>query len=325
MKIIKLKEFKELEKLYGMWNEEFGFIFPITEELFNKNVVEYGDNIFDESFVALVDNEAVGFIIGKTWSKNIVVPTYDKTGWVSLIYVKPKFRKQGIGSKLLEKVEEIFESKNLESIFLGKDYYNFFPGLPVDLKYFRPWFEKRGFVGPYDTNDLIKKVSLSTKKEVLAPFKDGKNYTIRRANLDDYENLGNLIKKNWPGRWYLEFLDYFAHGGTGYEYMVCLDEDGIICGFCKVCDYDTPLVLAGYSLNFHGRFERIGGIGPLGVDVDYRRRNIANNILKQIVNELIDRNTTDIIIDWTNLMHIYRNYGFEIWKSYTYYEKKIKK
>ena len=49
------------------------------------------------------------------------------------------------------------------------------------------------------------------------------------------------------------------------------------------------------------------------------------DILKQIVNELIDRNTTDIIIDWTNLMHIYRNYGFEIWKSYTYYEKKIKK
>ena len=325
MEIIKLKEFKELNKLYGMWNEEFGFIFPITEELFNKNVIEYGDNIFDESFVALVDNEAVGFIIGKTWSKDIVVPTYDKTGWVSLIYVKPKFRKQGIGSKLLEKVEEIFESKNLESIFLGKDYYNFFPGLPVDLKYFRPWFEKRGFVGPYDTNDLIKKVSISTKKEVLAPFKDGKNYTIRRANLDDYENLGNLIKKNWPGRWYLEFLDYFQHGGTGYEYTVCLDENGIICGFCKVCDYDTPLVLAGYSLNFHGRFERIGGIGPLGVDVDYRRRNIANNILKQIVNELIDRNTTDIIIDWTNLMHIYRSYGFEIWKSYTYYEKKIKK
>ena len=50
---------------------------------------------------------------------------------------------------------------------------------------------------------------------------------------------------------------------------------------------------------------------------------IANNILKQIVNELIERKTTDIIIDWTNLMHIYRNYGFEIWKSYTYYEKKL--
>ena len=183
MEIIKLKEFKELNKLYGMWNEEFGFIFPITEELFNKNVVEYGDNIFDESFVALVDNEAVGFIIGKTWSKDIVVPTYDKTGWVSLIYVKPKFRKQGIGSKLLEKVEEIFESKNLESIFLGKDYYNFFPGLPVDLKYFRPWFEKRGFVvkGMFDSNPEL--VGKECRGAVVMPMEEMPDF-IRNNNID---------------------------------------------------------------------------------------------------------------------------------------------
>ena len=325
MNIVKLKEFKEINKLYEMWNEEYGFIFPITKELFNKNVLEYGGDIFEESFVALIDNEPVGFILGKTWSRDLVIGNYDKTGWVSLIYVKPKFRNIGIGSALLGKVEEIFVNKNLETVYLGKDYYNFFPGLPVDLKYFRPWFEKRGYAGAYDTNDLIKKVNEKTKYEKLVDFKDGKNYTIRRACKDDFDGLEKLIKKNWPGRWYLELVDYIEHGGTGHEYMISLDENGVVCGFCKICDYDTPLVLAGYSLNFHGRFERIGGIGPLGVDVDYRRRNIANNILKQIVNELIDRKTTDIIIDWTNLMHIYRNYGFEIWKSYTYYEKKLKK
>ena len=325
MEVVKLKEFKNIEKLYEMWNEEYGFIFPITKELFNKNVIEYGGNIYDESFVAIVDNVPVGFIIGKTWHRELVVGNYDKAGWISLIYVKPKFRNMGIGSLLLNKVEEIFVDKELETIYLGKDYYNFFPGLPVDLKYFRSWFDKRGYVGAYDTNDLIKKVNEKTVFETLVPFKDGKKYIIRRACIDDYNGLEKLMKKNWPGRWYLELVDYFEHGGTGHEYMICLDENGVVCGFCKVCDYDTPLILAGYSLNFHGRFERIGGIGPLGVDVDYRRRNIANNILKQIVNELIERKTTDVIIDWTNLMHIYRSYGFEIWKSYTYYEKKLKK
>jgi predicted acetyltransferase len=76
-------------------------------------------------------------------------------------------------------------------------------------------------------------------------------------------------------------------------------------------------------MNFYDRFEFLGGIGPLGVDIEYRKRNIANNILKTIINELINKKVSEIIIDWTNLMHIYQKYGFEIWKSYTYVYKEI--
>ena len=79
----------------------------------DKNVIEYGGNIYDESFVAIVDNVPVGFIIGKTWHRELVVGNYDKAGWISLIYVKPKFRNMGIGSLLLNKVEEIFVDKEM--------------------------------------------------------------------------------------------------------------------------------------------------------------------------------------------------------------------
>ena len=82
-------------------------------------------------------------------------------------------------------------------------------------------------------------------------------------------------------------------------------------------------MLNGYSMNFYARFESLAGIGPLGVDSNHRKLNIANNILKTIINELIDLDTTDIIIDWTNLMHIYQKYGFETWKAYTYVYKEL--
>lgn len=325
MTIIKLNEFKKPEELYNLWNKEFGFIFPITEELFNKNVYNYGPSAINNSFVAMENDDVVGFIIGKTWDNKIEVQGYNDIGWISLIYVKPEFRKQGIGSKLLGKVEEIFLKQNKTIINLGKDYCNFFPGLPVECKIHRSFFEKRGFFIGYDTNDLIKNIDSTTKKEILKQYKDHRNYTIRRATTSDFEGIDKLIKSNWPGRWYMEFKDYVENGGTGYEYMICIDDEDNVCGFCKICDINTPLALAGYSMNFYDRFAHLGGIGPLGVDINYRKRNIANNILKTIVNELIDNGSTNIIIDWTNLMHIYQKYGFEIWKSYTYVYKELKK
>ena len=325
MEIIKLSEYQNSNKLYELWNEELGFIFPITFELFQKNVFEYGPACLENSFVVVIDGVAVGFVIGKTWMEKHDLPSYNELSWISLIYVKPEFRRRGIGSLLLEKVEEIFKKQNKKNIYLGKDYYNFFPGLPVELKIHRAWFEKRGFTIGYDTNDLIKKVNSLTKKEELKLFKDGKNYTIRRATKTDFVGIDKLIKENWPGRWHMEFVDYVSNGGTGHEYMICLNEDNQVLGFCKVCGKTTPIILNGYSMNYYDRFESLSGIGPLGVDKNFRKLNIANNILKTIINELLVDGTTDIIIDWTNLMHIYQKYGFEVWKSYTYIYKELEK
>lgn len=43
------------------------------------------------------------------------------------------------------------------------------------------------------------------------------------------------------------------------------------------------------------------------------------------VNSLIERKVSDIIIDWTSLVDFYRKFGFEVWKSYKYFEKKEEK
>ena len=38
MKIINLNKYEKLEKLYQIWNAEYGNIYPISAELFNRNI-----------------------------------------------------------------------------------------------------------------------------------------------------------------------------------------------------------------------------------------------------------------------------------------------
>lgn len=319
--MITYKNFKDylkvkVLKLHSLWNDELGFIFPISEELMQRNTYNTLGFLEEHSYVALNDNEPIGFVINKIWLHDYHIENNLNTGWISLIYVKKKFRNMGIGSELLQKSIDAFKSLGCTKIYLGRDYQNFFPGLPVDLKAHLKWFTKRGFCGLYDTNDLVNN-KLDFKYE-LRDYTDNSPYTIRIGNKLDLPKIDAFFKKNFPGRWHVEFLDYVSNGGNGSEYLICLDQFENVCGFCKIQTFDTPINLIGYSLTWRSRFDRIGGIGPLGVDKDYRHKNIAYNLLVSSINELIDRNCQKAIIDWTNLMELYRKFGFEIWKSYTY-------
>lgn len=303
-------------KLHSLWNDELGFIFPISDELMKRNTYDTLGFLEEHSFVAICDDQPVGFVINKIWSHDYEIENYKNTGWISLIYVKKEYRNRGIGTELLERSKSAFKKLGCNNIFLGRDYQNFFPGLPVELKAHLKWFAKRGFESHYDTNDLVN-YNLSSKYE-LRNYLDGNSYEIRLGNKKDFPKIKTFFEKNFPGRWLVEFSDYVLNGGNGSEYLVCLDQQENVCGFCKVQTYKTPIELIGYSLTWRNRFVRAGGIGPLGVDKDYRHNNIAYNLLVAGYNHLIDDGCQTAIIDWTNLMELYRKFGFEIWKSYTY-------
>lgn len=315
MLYVTLKDYNNLDEIHKLWNKEYGFIYPISKELFQRNLMNVS---YESSFVCLNDdNNLVGFILLKFWQDEFKIGDYDESSWISLFYVDPKLRRLGIGSKLLELAEKEAKQKNKKTLYLGKDYLNYFPGLPVDLKQSCPWFEKRGFVRPYDTYDLIKKVNKSEKLRLK-----NNDFIFRTSTLNDKENLIQFMKNNWPGRWLKELLDYYANGGTGKEYVVGIDGDKI-CAFAKVGLPDTKSLLISYSSTWKNRFDALGGIGPLGVDVSYRKRQLGYDVVAYAHNHLIDNNASDIIIDWTGLLEFYRKMGFEVFKSYFYMSKTL--
>ena len=311
MQIRKINEFDSIEKLYFAWNKEYGNIFPISKELFDRNT---SNSYVDASYVATINNNMVGFIIGKVWDNEYEIKGYNECGWINLIYVLPQYRKRGIGTILLEKVESEFRKLNKCIIHLGRDYLNYFPGLPCDLKNSLEWFKKRGYNNPYNTYDLI-----CSKNKDLTPL-ENLDYIFRCANLNDKDKLIEFMNRNWPGRWTKEVIDYFDSGGTGKEYLLILDNDKI-CAFAKIGYPNTLENLISYSLTWRERFERLGGIGPLGVDKEYRGRHLGKDIVLYSKNTLVEFGVSDIIIDWTGLLDFYRPMGFEVWKSYFYLTK----
>lgn len=314
MKIINLKEYEKLEQIYQIWNAEYGNIFPINAELFNRNI----ENIYMKaSYVAIDDEKLVGFVIGKVWHDLYEIKGYDEIGWISLIFVTPKYRKLGIGTELLNLSIDAMKECGVKIINIGKDYNNFFPGLPVDLIKYQTWFQNRGFEFTYQTHDLISR----NNKNKLKIVND--NYKFISANNLNKEEVINFIKTNWPGRWTKEAIDYYNNGGLGNEYLICLNDKNEICAFSKVCYPTTSIKHISNSHTWRARFDALGGIGPLGVAPAYRGNHLGYDIVASAVNNLIEAKVTEMIIDWTGLLDFYRKMGFEVWKSYSYLFKKL--
>ncbi|QVK18508.1 GNAT family N-acetyltransferase [Mycoplasmatota bacterium] len=311
-----LLQFTEYQALRNCWNQEVGYIFPISENLFESSVINNKDLLKKGSYVALHQNEVVGFILAKTWKDSFQLGPYKNIGWISLFYVRNKFRNQGIGSKLLELVEEAFKIENKQHIVLGRETFNFFPGLPVDFVNHRKWFIKRGYELGEASYDMIRDLK-QIKEKLPMPATP---YEIRVSNISDKEKIIDFFERCFPGRWEFEAKNYFSSGGQGREFVIALDSDKVI-GFARINDQQSPQIL--YNINWSSRFDNLGGVGPLGVDRDYRKQKLGYMVTAYAVNEAIDRGCTTCIIDWTGLVNFYHIFKFDVWKSYDKFEKKI--
>jgi len=313
-----LKEFKNYEELYKIWNDEFHQDFLITKEVFYRNVINC-INVCDEaSFVAVDDNQVVGFIVAKTWNEIYKVNGYEDTGWISILYVRKSYRNCSIGTTLLTMSEDALKSLGKSTINLGKDPNNFFPGIPSQYTSSIHWFEKRGYTLVRDTYDLMNEVDNHTQLIKLPEIQ----YEIQYLTNGYYHKTMEFMERNFPGRWSYELYDYRHRGGTGREYLILIDKGDVI-GFCRVNDHNTAII--NYNMTWVGSFKKPGGIGPLGIDSNYRGQNLGFYIVAYATNELIQKNVSNIVIDWTSLISFYQKFGFSVWKTYRYAFKSIKR
>lgn len=93
------------------YSENFEEIDKMADELLSEydseNGVEYNFNKF--SFVAKHDDEFIGFLTGFSYYSEVTINN---------LVVKKDYRGQGIGTKLIRKVEEYFKNKGFNNINL---------------------------------------------------------------------------------------------------------------------------------------------------------------------------------------------------------------
>lgn len=317
IQIKKLEDISDYSVIKDLWNSEVGFIYPISDFIFNQNILDCKYVFRKGSFLAFDNNELIGFILAKIWDKDERIPNYQDIGWISLFYVSRKYRKKGIGSKLLLLVEDEFTKMGKKEIFIGKDINNFFPGIPIDFDVSTtPFFEKRGYTIGKCTHDLINEHIMNCRYKLVNDDK----FIFRFATKEDQKNVLQFMLKNFPGRWFYECEEYFKKGHINNDFLIVLDKINVIA-FIRVSDIFT--FSKPYNMTWHQRFQNLGGLGPLGVDRNYRGINLGSDIVKAGINSLYDKGINEIIIDWTSLIDFYSKFGFEVWKCYRYISKRI--
>lgn len=309
--------------IINLWNREVGFIYPISLEKFNQNI--NGSMLYKEaSTIVYADKKVIGFLLGKKYDNNPDIPKYYSTAWISLIYVSREYQRKGIGTKMLEIFEERAKIDNINKISVGADIDCFFPGIPNDFDNLTDrFFQNRNYTVKGYTHDLVKKLNSFDEDyrkylEFTESHKELSKYDFRYAKAEDKEKVLDFFKECFFGRWYYEAKEYFADDEIKEEYLIALDNNKVI-GFLRT--NKCLINKISYNIMWKERFEKLDGFGPLGVNVNYRKKGIAKMLLMKAIINAYEEKYSVILIDWTGLLSIYQRFGFETWKCYQYANK----
>ncbi|KAA0965499.1 GNAT family N-acetyltransferase [Sporosarcina sp. ANT_H38] len=317
MKIIAWNR-NRLEELVELWNKELADDFPMREELFIQNSFADVNVSYDSSFIAVDDlDRVIGFVVAKRWQEQIDVKMESKRGWIQVLLVDSAHRGKGMGTLLLERVEAHLKGNGVEEMQLGGDPFHYFSGIPNQYKEAQKWVEQHGYAKRIDTYDLIN--HLDMKYDL--PADNSIAFSILKK--EEEADLILFLERCFPGRWVYETMKYFEMNGDGREFVV-VKKKGQIIGFCRINDSHSPFI--AQNVYWSPLFEQeVGGIGPLGIDVNEQKQGYGLGIVQAAIAYLQERNIKTIIIDWTILVDFYKKLDFNPWKSYGVYLKDISK
>jgi GNAT superfamily N-acetyltransferase len=314
-------EVSHLDEILALWNNELSDSFPMRLRLLHQNIVEDRQWLREGSWAAIEEDtgRVVGFVISKIASEATErFGIGQDLGWIHALMVESRHRNSGIGNTLLLKAEQAMLNAGARRILLGNDLHSrMFPGIPDVFETTKKWFEKRGYVLQEQVYDLLN--TYRDEEEVALP--QVLDATLRIANAGDREALHAFMSRCFRGTWDYQHQEYWERGGTGREFVL-LEKQGVIIGFCRINDAQSPLLAQNiyWSPLFN---EELGGIGPLGIDENFRGHQYGISIVQAAIHYLMQRGIRRIVIDTTPFVDFYGKLNYRIWKSYSRYNKVI--
>lgn len=316
------KKVNALEMIVELWNRNIGITYPIDLKLLKQN---YENDKQNKNIIGAFENEAlIGFVIYKQWSyKSGNLKPNHEIGYINSIMVDINYRNHGIGTKLLDIAEGNLISLGVKTIRLGSDTYHFFPGIPLECLCSNKFFLKRKYKISDSFYDLICDISKIKFENVYEKKYNFEKYKVETLKFEDREGLMQFHYKNFPGRWYEEFEEFFQIGMEDRDVVVLKDQDTII-GFAHI--YDNKSKFIGPPIYWRQLLgENYGGLGPIGIDKDYRKCGLGVFILHKSLEILQKRHVDKMVIDWTDtdILDFYGKFNFMPWKEYKKATKEV--
>lgn len=321
-------DINDYDKVIELWNKNIGILFPIDEKLFAQNL-EMDADLNKEYLIGAFDgSKLAGFIIYKRHTGDLgMIKAKKDSGNINSIIVDFQYRNIGIGSKLFEICMEELKNEGVKSLEAGRDTFHFFPGVPSEYKQSIEFFKKRGFTVEYESCDLVCDIrnidleEIRTKRNLKINNDD--RFSFQELDGNYKNSLLEFLKKTFPGRWYGDMLLYFEYGMEYRDIIIAVDkkEDKVV-GFSHIFDKKSKVLGPGvYWRELLG--DNFGGLGPIGIDTEYRKLGLGLTLLYRCIEIQKGRKVGKMCIDWTELFSFYGLFNFMPWKSYIHMNKKI--
>ncbi len=318
-------------RILELWNRELSERFPLDERLLLQQLRLEKD---ESLCLAAMDGEGAGAPLSAVaLFKRASRPDPDLGGAVpalghlSFLIVASSARRRGLGSELLRRGEHWLRERGVRELALGRDYYHFFPGLPLDgslaSKSLAAFLEARGFEKGGEEHDLAADLGTLALPSLAAQAPRPSGYRCCYFDPTRHERAQAFFRRCFPGRWEIE-TEEAAQAGMRPEDLLLLEEEqsGDIVGFARLYDPASPLLGPGvYWRSLMGAAP--GGLGPIGVDASRRGLGLGIGLLRAGLEELARRGVRTMVIDWTDLPAFYEKMGFRIVRTYCYYTKHL--
>ncbi|HEX8834735.1 MAG TPA: GNAT family N-acetyltransferase [Abditibacteriaceae bacterium] len=305
----------DIPAIVTLWNESFGPAWPMTETLLRQTMLV--DPFYEDEGCWLArDNEKiVGWILSKSmkdagpeWGR------FQKNGGIGALCVHPDYQRRGIASQLLDRAEAFLQSHEVTPNLLYFPHH-FLPGIPVECEAAMALFAKRGYKLAGESVDLWRALAdYEIPAKAREAMRNNPTVELRPARADEAAKLIEFVAREFPGGWTYSTRGHFERGGDPADIVVAVEDETII-GFCHTADWNSPWLLP--NVYWHERLgEHYGGLGPIGIGREHRKRGLGLAICAVAVDHLKDKGVERMAIDWTTLIAFYEQMGFQVWKRY---------
>jgi len=251
--------------LFSLWNKCLTAD-PISLEQLRLKMLF--DENFDEELcqIAVKDDHLIGICYGvKRKFPYLERGLQKEKAWISFIIVDPKYQRQGIGSNLLHRCEELFIKRETKEIIVAMYSPNyFFSGVNTEAyKGACAFFEKNGYSKTerhYAMNKDLSNYELSneTKAKIVELNKKGYHF-----ELFDYKYSHELLQfalKEFGAGWKRNCLLGMQANRADKVTTLVLDKDDKIVGFSTRMIDNDPTRFGPIGVAASVRNEGIGGV-----------------------------------------------------------------
>jgi len=258
--------------------------------------------------LALHNGRPVGFALASAFPADPLVSP-PEMGWVDAIAVLPAHQRQGFGSALLAWAEDWLWGQGCSACWLGGSLRPFVPGLPVELGT-ESFFLRKGYEIVSSVWDLSRDLAGYTSAVRRPPSAVCR---LQPAHPGDEATLLAFWQREFPGRWRFEYQEFLREGGRLSDYMILCSERGLD-GACQLTFEDSSRPLDRFFP--YGLPRPWGQLGTVGISQDRRGQGYGAALVDAGLRRLRESGVRGCVIDWTNLVDWYSQFGFTPYREY---------